>query len=178
MTLRGWAIVAQGQCEEGLSQMLQGWSAWRAIGSGMWSSYWLGLLAEAYAHGGQHEEALARLIEALAAVDDTGQRFYAAEIYRLKGELQLSYTVPDEQQAKVCFCQALEIARQQQAKSLELRAAMSLARLWKRQGQEAEARQLLREIYGWFTEGFDTADLQDARRLLETLGLGGCPHDI
>jgi len=73
---------------------------------------------------------------------------------------------------------ALQIARQQQAKSLELRAAMSLARLWKRQGQEAEARQLLREIYGWFTEGFDTADLQDARGLLETLGLGGCPHDI
>jgi predicted ATPase/class 3 adenylate cyclase len=170
VTLRGWTIVAQGQCEEGLTQMLQGWVAWRTIGSGMWSSYWLGLLAEAYAHGGQREEALARLMEALAAVEDTGQRFYAAELYRLKGELQLRYATPDEQQAEACFGQALEIARQQQAKSLELRAAMSQARLWKRQGQGAKARQLLGEMYGWFTEGFDTADLQEARVLLETLG--------
>ena len=170
ITLRGWTIVAQGQCEEGLTQMLQGWVAWRTIGSGMWSSYWLGLLAEAYAHGGQCEEALARLMEALAAVEDTGQRFYAAELYRLKGELQLRYATPDEQQAAACFCQALAIARQQQAKFLELRAAMSLARLWKRQGQDAKARQLLGEMYGWFTEGFDTADLQEARVLLETLG--------
>ena len=133
-------------------------------------SYWLGLLAEAYGHGGQREEALASLKEALAAVDDTGQRFYAAEIYRLKGELQLSYAVPDEQQAEACFGQALEIARQQQAKSLELRAAMSLARLWKRQGQGAKAQELLGEMYGWFTEGFDTTDLQEARVLLETWG--------
>jgi predicted ATPase len=168
--LRGWAMVAQGQREQGLTQMLQGWAAWRTIGSGTWLSYWLGLLAEAYGHGGQREEALARLMEALAAVEDTGQRFYAAELYRLKGELQLRYATPDEQQAAACFCQALEIARQQQAKSLELRAALSLARLWKHQGQGAKARQLLGEMYGWFTEGFDTADLQEARVLLETLG--------
>jgi len=109
------------------------------------------------------------LAEALAGVDKTGERYWEAELYRLKGELLLRQALPDEHQAETCFQQALAVARRQQAKSLELRTAMSLARLWQRQGQRAAARQLLAEVYGWFTEGFDTADLQEAKALLEAL---------
>ena len=102
-------------------------------------------------------------------VEDTGERFWEAELYRLKGELLLRHTIPNEHQAAACFQQALDVARHQQAKSLELRAAMSLSRLWQQQGKRAEARELLAPIYGWFTEGFDTADLQEAKALLEEL---------
>jgi len=102
-------------------------------------------------------------------VDSTGERRDEPELYRIKGELLLRHTVPDVHQAEACFQQALAIARRQQAKSWELRAAMSLARLWQGQGKRAAARQLLAEVYGWFTEGFDTADLQEARALLEAL---------
>jgi hypothetical protein len=105
----------------------------------------------------------------LEVVDKNGERFYEAELYRLKGELLLRPAIPDEHQAEASFHQALTIARHQQAKLLELRAAMSLARLWQRQGKRAEAHRLLAEIYGWFTEGFDTADLREARTLLEEL---------
>ena len=94
---------------------------------------------------------------------------WEAELYRLQGELLLHQTVPDAQHAEACFCQALATARRQQAKSLELRAAMSLARLWQRQGKRADACQMLAEVYGWFTEGFDTADLQEAKALLDAL---------
>ena len=104
------------------------------------------------------------LAEALAAVDKTD--FYEAALYGLKGELLLGQTAPDASQAEVCFQQALSIARHQQAKSWELRAAMSLARLWQGQGKHAEARELLAPIYDWFTEGFDTVDLREARALL------------
>jgi predicted ATPase len=107
------------------------------------------------------------LAEALAAVDKTD--FYEAALYRLKGELLLGQTAPDASQAEVCFQQALSIARRQQAKSWELRAAMSLARLWQQQGERQEAHDLLAPIYGWFTEGFDTADLQEAKTLLAEL---------
>jgi predicted ATPase len=126
-------------------------------------------LAEAYGGIGQSEEGLNVLAEALAAVEKTGGRFYEAELYRLKGELLRRQAFPDEDQAETRFRQALDVARRQQAKSLELRAAMSLSRLWHEQGKCAEARQLLGDIYGWFTEGFDTVDLQEARALLEAL---------
>ena len=109
------------------------------------------------------------LAEALAHVDTTGERYCAAEVYRLKGELLLRQAIPDEAQAETCLHQAMDIARHQQAKSWELRAALSLSRLWQRQGKHAEAHQMLAEIYGWFTEGFDTVDLQEARALLEEL---------
>ena len=118
---------------------------------------------------GQAETGLPLLAEALAHVDTTGERYYEAEVYRIKGELLLRQAVPDATQADACFQQALTVARRQQAKSWELRAAMSLSRLWQRQGQRAEARKLLAPIYGWFTEGFDTADLQEARTLLDEL---------
>jgi len=109
-------------------------------------------------HAGQIEEGQALLAEALAALEANGQGNLLAEVYRLQGALLLCQATPDEAHAEVCFQQALTIARRQQAKSWELRAAMSLSRLWQRQGQRAEASDLLTPIYGWFTEGFDTAD--------------------
>jgi predicted ATPase len=109
------------------------------------------------------------LDEALALIDKTGECLWEAGVQQRKGELLLALSA--EQQAEACFQQALAIARRQQAKSWELRAAMSLSRLWQHQGKRAEARQLLAPIYGWFTEGFDTADLQEAKALLEALGI-------
>jgi predicted ATPase len=102
-------------------------------------------------------------------MDNTGERSDQPELQRLTGELLLRQTVPDASQAAACFQQALDVARRQQAKSFELRAAMSLARLWQEPGKRAEARALLAPIYGWFTEGFDTTDLQEARALLDAL---------
>jgi predicted ATPase len=165
-TLRGWALAVQGQ-EEGIAQIHQGLAALRATGIQFWRPYYLALLAEAYEKSGRAEEGLAVLAEASAVVDKSGERFYEAELHRLKGELLLS--VDHEAEAEACFQQALDIARHQQAKSLELRAAMSLSRLWQRQGKRDEARALLAPIYGWFTEGFDTADLQEVKALLEEL---------
>jgi class 3 adenylate cyclase/predicted ATPase len=166
---RGWALAMQGQSEEGVTELRQGISAWQATGAEVGLTYYLMMLAEAYGRGGQTEEGLRVLAEALTLVDRTGECWREAELHRLKGELLLQQTVPDAPQAEACFQQALVIARRQQAKSWELRAAMSLSRLWQQQGRRAEAWELLAPVYGWFTEGFDTADLQDARRLLEEL---------
>jgi predicted ATPase len=166
--LQGWAHAAQGQTEEGIPQMYQGIAAIRAMGEELGRAYFLGLLADALAHMRQAEEGLTILDEALAAVERTGVRAQEAELYRLKGVLLL-LSADHEAEAEACFRQALVIARRQQAKSLELRAAMSLARLWLRQSKHAEARQLLAPIYNWFTEGFDTADLREAKGLLEAL---------
>ena len=130
----------------------------------------LALLAEANGKGGQAEEALNVLGEALAIATKNGERRYEAEIYRLKGELLLaSSRAENRSEAESCFCSAIEIARRQQAKSGELRAVTSLSRLLKKQGKKDEARRMLAEIYGWFTEGFDTADLKDAKAPLEEL---------
>jgi predicted ATPase len=167
--LRGWALAMQGQAEEGAAQIRQALAAWRAMGAGMAVSHWLVLLAEAHRHAGQAEEGLRLLAEAVAHVDSTGEQTYTAEGYWLQGELLLRQTIPDEAQAETCGHQALDIARHQQTKSWELRAATSLARLWQQQGKRAQARELLAPIYGWFTEGFDTADLQEAKALLDAL---------
>jgi predicted ATPase len=110
------------------------------------------------------------LTEALTIAHNTGERFWEAELHRRKGELLLKQAVRGEPEAEACFHQALDVARRQEAKSLELRAAMSLARLRQQQGKHAEAYDLLAPIYGWFTEGFDTADLKDAKALLDALG--------
>jgi len=126
----------------------------------------LGLLAEAYEKGGRAEEGLCVLAEAFALVHKTEERIYEAELYRLQGELLLMRSTPQIAEAETCFRQALDIARRQQAKSWELRAAMSLSCLWQRQGKRDAARELLAEVYCWFTEGFDTADLQEAKALL------------
>jgi TOMM system kinase/cyclase fusion protein len=168
-TLVGWAVTVQGQGEEGILQMRQGLTAFQTAGVELEQSYFLALLAEAYGEAGQPEKGLVVLAKALALVDTTGVRWWEAELHRHKGEVLLKQLHRDEPQAETCFHEALAIARRQQAKSLELRAAMSLSRLWQQQGKRAEARQLLTETYGWFTEGFDTAALQEARLLLEGL---------
>jgi predicted ATPase len=168
--LRSWALAMQGQGKEGIAQLHQGLAAYQATGAEVERPYYLALLAEAYGKDGQPEEGLRVLAEALRASQKKGWRLWEADLFRLKGELLLKQAVPGEQEAETCFRQALDIARRQQAKSLELRAAMSFSRHWQRQGKRAEARQLLAPIYSWFTEGFDTPDLQEARVLLEELG--------
>jgi predicted ATPase len=166
--LRGWVLAARGQREEGIAQIARGEAARQVVGFSL-APHYLTLIAEAYGTGGQKAEGLAVLAEAQAIVDKIGGHYYAAEVSRFKGELLLAHTVDHQAEAITCLQHALTIARRQQAKSLELRAAMSLGRLWQRQGKREEARQLLVPIYGWFTEGFDTADLQEAKALLETL---------
>jgi predicted ATPase len=167
--LRGWALVTQGQQAEGLAQLHQGLVAYRATGTAVAVPCFLALLAEAYGKGGQAEESLSILAEALAVVHKTGERVYEAELYRLKGELLLALSQTHQAEAETCLQQALDIARRQQAKSWELRAGTSLSRLWQRQGKRTEAHEILAPIYGWFTEGFETVDLQEAKALLEEL---------
>jgi predicted ATPase/DNA-binding winged helix-turn-helix (wHTH) protein len=167
--MRGWSLAIQGLWAEGHAQLHGGLDAWRATGSGNSGPYFLTLLVEAQRQAGQSQAGLTVLTEALTLVDTTGERWYEAELYRLKGELLLQHTGSNASQAEPCFQHALAIARRQQAKSLELRAAMSLARLWQQQGKRQEAHDLLAPVYHWFTEGFDTADLQDAKALLEEL---------
>lgn len=162
--LQGWLLAQEGKVEEGIAQMRQGGTV-----SVREQSHYAALAAAAYGNEGQAEKGLRVISEELARVHKIGERFYEAELRRIKGELLLRQAVPDGQQAEGCFQKALEVARRQEAKSLELRAAMSLSRLWQRQGKKEEARKLLAEIYGWFTEGFDTADLKEAKALLEEL---------
>jgi predicted ATPase len=194
--LQGGALAEQGQGEEGIALIRQGLAAHRATGTEVQRTYFLALLAEAYGKVGQAEEGLRVLAEALTQMDNTGERWYEAELYRLRGELLLAQEIKSqkakgksqkseretnpqsltpnpqgevEQEAGECFLKAIDIARDQQAKSLELRATMSLARLWQQQGKQTEARQILSEIYHWFTEGFETKDLQEAKMLLDSL---------
>jgi DNA-binding winged helix-turn-helix (wHTH) protein/predicted ATPase len=165
---RGWALAMQGQGAAGLTQMQQGLEAIFATQT-LIQPLCLLLLAEATGHVGQIVEGLRLLAEALGVFEASGRGDLLAEAYRLQGEFLLRQAVPEMAQAEACWQQALTIARRQQAKSWELCAATSLARLWQRQGKRAEARALLAPIYGWFTEGFDTADLQKAKALLEEL---------
>jgi TOMM system kinase/cyclase fusion protein len=174
ISLQGWMLVEQGQRAEGIAQMRHSLAARQATGSKIAEPYYLALLAEAYGKMGQGEDGLSVLAEALAVVGRTGDRVYEAELYRLKGELMLQQAKAPGAKSKVeeaeeCFWKATEIARKQQAKSLELRAIMSLSRLWQQQGKKEEAHHMLAEICGWFTEGFDTKDLQEAKALLEEL---------
>jgi class 3 adenylate cyclase/predicted ATPase len=166
---RGWALAMQGQGEVGLAQIRQGLAAVLATGQMLARPIWLTLLAEAAGHAGHLEEGLRLLAEALAAFEASKRGDMLAEVYRLQGTLLLQQAIPDAVQAEACFQHALTIARRQQAKSWELRAAMSVARLWQHQGRHIEAYDLLAPVYGWFTEGFDTADLQEARALLAAL---------
>jgi class 3 adenylate cyclase/DNA-binding winged helix-turn-helix (wHTH) protein/tetratricopeptide (TPR) repeat protein len=168
MIKRGWAMARQRAVAEGIRQLHEGLAAGRDTLS---LSRHLAMLAEAYRLGGQVDEGLHTLDEALARLENTGERHFEAELYRLKGGCLLAQTARPRQEraAEECFRQALDIARRQQAKSLELRAAMSLGRLRQQQGRHAEAYQLLAEIYGWFAEGFETPDLQEAKALLEAL---------
>jgi predicted ATPase len=158
---QGWTQAMAGQIRQGLATC-------QAMGTGMQRSHLLALLAEAYASAGQAEQGLNVLAEALSFVQSSNERYYEAEIYRLRGKFLLMQG-GDEAKAEASFHQAIEVARRQQARSWELRATVSLCRLWGRQGKRAAAHQRLSEIYDWFSEGFDTPDLQEARALLDEL---------
>ena len=207
----GGELAKRGNGQEGIKQIRHGLAALRALGADIGSTYYVGLLAEQYGKTGQAAEGLAVLAEAFSLVEKNRERWWEAELYRLKGELLLAQEGKEEsqkskacpepfgyaqdklrrrvkaQKAKVlkpksqilnpapqgeaegCFHKALEIARKQQAKSLELRATVSLARLWQQQGRKEQARRMLADIYGWFTAGFDTKELQEVKARLETL---------
>jgi len=167
--LRGWAMAEQGRNEQGIALIQEGLAVSRATGAKVARPYFLCLLAEACLEAGRLDDGLSALTEALAAADEHEIRHYEAEMHRLKGELLLRDD-SNAVESQRCFERAIEIARGQSGKSLELRATMSLARLLARQGHRDEARTMLTEIYGWFTEGFDTADLRDAKALLDELG--------
>jgi predicted ATPase len=173
---RGAALVQIGRGEEGVAELRQGKAEWQAVGTRNPLSYFNLMLADGFWAIGEVARGLACVEDALTFVSQTGEGFCEAELHRLKGELTLQWKVESEkskvEEAEACFLKAIEVAQQQQAKSLELRAVMSLARLWQRQGKTTEARQRLAEIYGWFTEGFDTKDLQEARALLAELESG------
>ena len=148
--------------------MRHGLRVWRATGAALAETSYLALMAEACGQAGEAEEGLHLLDEALAAVEQRDERYFGAELYRLRGELLLAQPAA-ETEAEACFLRAAQIAREQHARSWELRAVMSLARLWQKQGRPEEARQMLHPVHDWFTEGFDTPDLIDARSLLESL---------
>jgi predicted ATPase len=167
---RGWALAMQGQGAAGLAQLHQGLAAVVATGQELTRPLCLVLLAEALGQVGQVAAGLRLLAEARTVLEASRRGDLLAEAYRLQGEFLLRQAVSEAAQAEACFHQALAIARRQQAKSWELRATVSLSRLWQQQGKRQEARQLLADVYGWFTEGFDTADLQEAKALLEDLG--------
>jgi predicted ATPase len=177
--IRGWALAEQGQGDAAIAQIHQGLAAAQAAEARVFRTHQLTLLAEAYWTVGEPEAGLAALTEAAALVEQTEERFWEAEIYRLKGELLLMLDgaslshdveeVPDTESPEGCFLKAIAIARRQQGKSLELRATVSLCRLWQQQGKRNQARHMLTDIYDWFTEGFDTSDLQQAHALLQEL---------
>jgi predicted ATPase len=183
---RGWALAELGQGEEGIAELRQGMAAHLATGAKVFRPYNFTLLAEVYGKVGQAEEGLTVLAEPLVdLVHKTGECVAGAELYRVKGELMLQQfqvsgskfqvaalqpRAPDPPtEAEACFLKAIEIACKQSAKSWELRASTSLTRLWQRQGKSKQAHDMLAEIYNWFTEGFDTKDLQEAKALLNEL---------
>ncbi|MGO9263480.1 MAG: AAA family ATPase [Candidatus Binataceae bacterium] len=166
---RGWAMALQGHYEEGIAQMVQCQTISHTVGADIGRTHCLRDLSEAYMAAGRFDEALDTLTNALLEVDRLDEHFVEAEIYRLKGEILLKGDDSSAGDAKNCFEHAIAIAYGQSAKSLELRATTSLARLLDRQGNRAGARAMLAEIYDWFTEGFDTADLKDAKELLDEL---------
>ncbi len=167
--LRGWALAQQGQAQEGITQIHYGLTIYPVTGADLFQPYFLTLLAEAHGTIGELETGLTVLTEALMLTDKIGVRWYESESYRLKGELLLQQSSDHYAEAERCFHHAIDIARNRQAKSFELRTATSLARLWQQQGKRQEAHDLLAPVYHWFTEGFDTADLKDVKELLDEL---------
>jgi class 3 adenylate cyclase/predicted ATPase len=166
--LAGWALAACGEMDKGVEQLRAGLAELRATGWGR-LTFQLTLLVEGVIRAGNHAAGLEAIEEALSVIEATGERLWEAEVHRLRGELLTKRPEPDHAGAEASFQCALEAARRQDARSFELRAATSLARLWAEQGKRTEARELLAPVYGWFTEGFDTADLRDAKALLDEL---------
>jgi predicted ATPase len=164
---RGRCLAMVGRETEGIAQTTEGLAAFRSTGTVAWLPYWLIRLAEAYGKAQRPLAGLEHLTEAIRIIERTEEREFETELYRVRGKLLLA--MEDAGQAEESFCTALEIARRQSAKLSEFRAATSLARLWRDQGKRAEAHKLLASVYGWFTEGFDTPVLQEARALLDEL---------
>jgi predicted ATPase len=171
MILKGGLFVLTGKAADAVETITSGIAAWRRTGATEGMPSTLSILARAYGELGQLDDAWRCIGEAITAAETTKERIFQAEICRIAGEIALKSPEPDEAKAEAEFERALAVARQQQAKSWELRAAMSLARLWRSQGKVQQARELLAPVYGWFTEGFDTLDLKEAKALLEALAL-------
>ena len=165
----GWADTMEGDLDGGIARMRRSLSEHRAAGSELLSDYVVALIGDALGRAGRFDEGRRAFDESFSIVDRSGQRMYEAEVHRLKGELLLAQDATNDAQAEKSFRTAIDVARKQKAKSWELRATMSLARLLAKQGHRDEARAMLADIYNWFTEGFDTADLKDAKALLEDL---------
>jgi predicted ATPase len=165
-----WAVVMSGQPKAGIAKLHQALDDYHATGGQVLRPYVLALIAEAYGEDGEPAVGVKAMSEALSDMLTIGMHFYEAELYRLKGDLLLKQAISDVAQAETCFHEALDVARRQGAKSWELRAVTSLARLWQHQGRRQDAYDVLAPVYEWFTEGFDTADLQEARALLDGLG--------
>jgi predicted ATPase len=162
-----WTLT--GSVSNGVSTLSSGIAAWRSTGANIWTPFFVSQLARAYAQLGNFQEASCCINEAIQAVKTTKEEWCEADILRIAGKISLISPERDAVKAEEYFERALAVARQQQAKSWELRAAMSLARLWREQGKSQQARELLAQVYGWFTEGFDTRDLKEAKALLDAL---------
>jgi predicted ATPase len=167
--MRGYLLAARGEAAKGFPLARKGLAEREATGSSWHQTYFLGLLARIAQDAGESAEALALLDAALAMAASTGERWFEAELYRVRGQCLITHQQGARAAAEACFQHAIEAAREQQARLWELRAATSLARLWADQGRRAQARDLLAPVYGWFTEGFETADLKDAAALLAEL---------
>jgi predicted ATPase len=162
-------LASMGEAVTAVGTITTGIALWRSTGGDLWMPLFQSSLGKAYAGLGSLDDAWRCINEATTAIATTKERWHEADVERIAGEIALKSPEPDEAKAEGYFERALEVARQQQAKSWELRAAMSLARLWRDQGKVQQARELLVPVYGWFTEGFDTRDLREAKVLLEEL---------
>jgi predicted ATPase len=169
MIIHGWARACAGEAQEGVSELRRGLEVYMASGLKLLSSYFRTLLAESWHLAGDADRAAEALQEARQLADQTAERFWLAALLQLEGEMALARAQPDQCQAEANFREAIDLARRQQARSLELRATTSLARLWTGRGRRREARDLLAPVYGWFTEGFATQDLKGAKALLQEL---------
>ena len=166
---QGWLLGLKGRTLEAIQILTEGITAWRSTGTTGYAPMHLAHLMRAYADVGQFDNAWRCFDEAIALIERSKERWYEAEIYRIAGEVAWISSKSNAAKAEALLQRALTVAREQQAKSWELRAAMGLARLWRDQGKRQQARDLLAPVYGWFTEGFDTLDLKEAKALLEQL---------
>ena len=171
LAYRGWILAGSGRASEAVQLITSALAALRATGTTLFTPVSLSLTAKCYADLGQLDDAGRSVDEATTVIERTKETWFEADVYRIAGEVALKSQQPDVARAEACFERALSVARMQQAKSWELRASMSLARLWRDQGKLQQARELLAPAYGWYTEGFDTRDLKEAKALLEELAL-------
>jgi predicted ATPase len=169
MLRRAGVLALTGRASNAVGIFSSAIPVWRSMGTTIFLPVYLSHLARAYGELGQFDQAWSHIGKAITAVETTKETWYEAEVHRIAGEIALMSPEPDAAKAEACFERAFAVARGQEAKSFELRAAMSMARLWREQGKRDEARELLAPVYGWFTEGFDTLDLKQAKALLDEL---------